>query len=668
MRKFLTGLLLVLTLLPLSALAQGSSDYQPGSSIGNTPGTSSMNAEDRKVYNYIQDVRLTVQQLTKRQEYKKAHEYFSRMNAMLDNSKMTSRVRNELISSIHRNELVGIYMAQGDYKGAENAIYTAIKYNDSPEDKAILEKIKSAQQAANNGSGNPSGVENPIGMPNPIPNPNLYDRRAINYIQDVRKTVQNLTRERKFKEAQKHFSKMKSVLNNNKMSDFYRNRLTASIHRNELANIYSRQAEYQQAANAIRTAIKHDKNVKDMEKLLKTQEKVGLQRELFKMRKQHQKDMLKLQEQKSAYLNAKLAVLRQYNTGKPITDVDLKNIQKELKAINVKLNAVNKNIQATQSRYQKSFQRIWQQGVVLTEKQREEVYKLAAPRQKLQRANYQKAKEIAKKLSEISQNTEITWEGLKENFQNLMTLQDKMYSLRKDLHGISQNLPLTEEQYAAAKKLRAELEKLMQEAEKLMQKVEDAFVDTKTFAKLTLKEKLAFVRMFSNVWQQDKEFNSMKPSLDDIYSKIFDSPIIIGPMPTPEPGPVPPTPGYEVISGRGFIVKSGSGFLLLFNDKFYAPTNLPARYSIHDLGVKFTGEISRLYRTQNIVSNADGSDDKYASPFPRVDYGIYFTSISAPQLPDQPYENRGGQTATASEVIEENIENQDQPSNLMNAF
>jgi hypothetical protein len=139
-------------------------------------------------------------------------------------------------------------------------------------------------------------------------------------------------------------------------------------------------------------------------------------------------------------------------------------------------------------------------------------------------------------------------------------------------------------------------------------------------------------------------------------------------MPTPEPGPVPPTPGYEVISGRGFIVKSGSGFLLLFNDKFYAPTNLPARYSIHDLGVKFTGEISRLYRTQNIVSNADGSDDKYASPFPRVDFAIEFTSISAPQLPDQPYENRGGQTATASEVIEENIENQDQPSNLMNAF
>jgi hypothetical protein len=160
----------------------------------------------------------------------------------------------------------------------------------------------------------------------------------------------------------------------------------------------------------------------------------------------------------------------------------------------------------------------------------------------------------------------------------------------------------------------------------------------------------------------------MKPSLDDIYSKIFDSPIIIGPMPTPEPGPVPPTPGYEVISGRGFIVRLGTTFVLRFHGRHYMPINLPARYIIDRLEVKFTGEVRPIYRTQNIRSDADGSDDKYASPFPRVDYGIYFTSISAPQLPDQPYENRGGQTATASEVIEENIENQDQPSNLMNAF
>ncbi|MGM0599532.1 MAG: hypothetical protein ACQETH_06900, partial [Candidatus Rifleibacteriota bacterium] len=484
-------------------------------------------------------------------------------------------------------------------------------------------------------------------------------------------TVQKLTREKKFKQAQKHFSKMNAMLDNNKMSDYYRKKLTSSIHRNELAGIYNRQAEYQQAANAIRTAIKYDKNPKDMEKLLKTQEKVGLQRELFKMRKQHQEDMYELQKQKSEYLNAKLAIFRQYDTSKPITDVDLKTIQKELKAINVKLNAVNKNIRATQSRYQKSFQRIWNQGVVLTDKQRNEVYKLSGARKKLQSDNYRKIRNITQKLSEISQNTQITWEGLKDNFKDLMTLQDKMYSMRKDLLGISQQAPLSEEQYAAAKKLRAELEKAMRKAAELMQGVEKAFVDAKTFAKLTFKEKLAFVRMFAKVWKQDKEFNSMKPSLDDIYSKIFDNPIIIIDDPTPLPKPVPeppmpkPEPGRQKIEGRGLIVLKGNTWYLGWfdNERLYHPLNLPARYKINKLEVKFSGYLKYLptssgYQVPEPFDNWRESDNG----------AITFTYISAPQLPDRPHDNRGGQTATASEVIEENIDNQDQPSNLMNAF
>ncbi|MGM0599531.1 MAG: hypothetical protein ACQETH_06895, partial [Candidatus Rifleibacteriota bacterium] len=61
MRKVLAGLLLTLIILPMSGLAQGDSNYQtPGTGVISTPGTSTMNAEDRKVYNYIQDVRQTV--------------------------------------------------------------------------------------------------------------------------------------------------------------------------------------------------------------------------------------------------------------------------------------------------------------------------------------------------------------------------------------------------------------------------------------------------------------------------------------------------------------------------------------------------------------------------------------------------------------------------------
>jgi hypothetical protein len=514
---------------------------------------------------------------------------------------------------------------------------------------------------------------------------NAEDRKVFNYIQDVTLAVRRLIEEHQYNLAQQYCSRMTSMLDKSKMSSNMRNKLTASIHRYELASIYSLQAEYQKAANAIRTAIKFDKNEQDMEKLLKIQEKVGSQRELLNVTKQHQNDLTKLQEQKSAYLNQKLAILRQYNTSKALTDVDLKNIQKELKAITAKLGQVNENIEATQSRYQKSFQRFWNQGVFLTEKQKKEVNKLAEARKKLQADNYRKIRNITKKLSEISQNTQITWEGLKDNFKNLMGLQEEIYSMRKELLAISQNAPLNKKQYSAAKELRVALAKAMREAEEFMQGIEKAFVNAKTFAKLNFKEKLEFVKMFAKVWRQDKEFNSMKPSLEDIYSKIFDNQIISVDDPTPLPKPVPEQPepkpepapkpkpapqpqrdpqpapqadpNRQTIKGRGMVLWYGNAWVISFENRFYEPVNFPALYKVNKLPVDFSG-----YRGFPPMERKFAKERTMVFPY------ITLTYIDSPQLPDSPLNNRGGQTATASEVIEENIDNQDQPSNLMNAF
>ena len=49
-----------------------------------------------------------------------------------------------------------------------------------------------------------------------------------------------------------------------------------------------------------------------------------------------------------------------------------------------------------------------------------------------------------------------------------MALQDKIFSMRKDLLGISQQAPLTSQQYAAAKKLRVALERAMKKAAELI--------------------------------------------------------------------------------------------------------------------------------------------------------------------------------------------------------
>ncbi|HMM61147.1 MAG TPA: hypothetical protein PKC25_13555, partial [Candidatus Rifleibacterium sp.] len=105
--------------------------------------------------------------------------------------------------------------------------------------------------------------------------------------------------------------------------------------------------------------------------------------------------------------------------------------------------------------------------------------------------------------------------------------------------------------------IRDQLEKAIAACEKALDKVEDAFIDQKVFGKLTDKEKAEFVKLFRDVWSRDKEFDSLKPSLEELYEKIFERPIIIDdPKPEPQPIPMPkPEPGKPSLEGEGYIIK-----------------------------------------------------------------------------------------------------------------
>jgi hypothetical protein len=66
--------------------------------------------------------------------------------------------------------------------------------------------------------------------------------------------------------------------------------------------------------------------------------------------------------------------------------------------------------------------------------------------------------------------------------------------------------------------------------------------------------------------------------------------------------------------------------------------------------------------------SSDNDNQKIMIGIPTGKYPkISLTDISAPQLPDEPY-IRDNTMATPTKIIEENIENQDQPANLMNSF
>ncbi|MFZ5951031.1 MAG: hypothetical protein ACOYXC_10020 [Candidatus Rifleibacteriota bacterium] len=497
-------------------------------------------------------------------------------------------------------------------------------------------------------------ISKPIGMPNPI-----YGR-----IKEMRAELQKLTRQRKFDQAEKLVETIKTEMKKLDRKDY--SNMFADLHRNEVVKLHSMQGEYMKAANAVRTAIKYNEIKSDVKLLLNTQEKVGLQKEWFDIRQQHEREITKLLETKQPMLKEKLAILNRLNSKMRLTDEQIKKLQTELKAVNEKLHKINKTIEEVNRKFMVKRDRFSKKDIVLNKEQQKKLQPLVMKRYAVRYENYKLHKAIARHLSDISENSEITWKDLRGNFEQLAKLQEEIWSLRKRLDFLAGKAPLTEEDYAAAKAVRNQLEKLIDKAEDFMGKVEDAFVDAKTFSKLTLQEKLEFVKLFRDVWSRDREFDNLKPSLEDLYKKIFDAPIVID-DPKPEPGPTPKPEPVEQISGEGYIILEGNIWLLRFGDKVFYPVNLPTRYQVNKLEVKFAGEVVTL-----IEPNLKGDDattdkmigEKWWLRYPRIS----FTYVTAPQLPDEPYEREPNQLATPTEVIEENIDNQDKPANLMNSF
>ncbi|PKL42413.1 MAG: hypothetical protein CVV41_14850 [Candidatus Riflebacteria bacterium HGW-Riflebacteria-1] len=495
-----------------------------------------------------------------------------------------------------------------------------------------------------------------------------------------RAEIQKLIKQRFFAKAEKQLSALNKSLKISKIDEKAKKQFMASLERRETVTLFSAQGQYQKAANAVRQAISLNELKGDTERLLKVQEKVGLQKEWFEIRSKHEKELRDLLENKQPLLKEKLAIVKQMDSKRKLSDEELKKLQGALKDVNARLAKVSKVLQETRRVFAVKREKMQKAGVILSAEQQRKLFPLVMKRMMVRFENYNLHKQIVRHLTNISEDSEVSWDGLKKNFAALAKLQEDIWSLRKQLDTYAQKAPLTEADYAAAKEIRTRLERLMAAAEKLMNKVEDAFIDQKVFGKLSAKEKLEFVKLFRDVWSREKEFDSLKPSLEDIYKKIFESPIVIGPDPVdPTPLPEPrPEPGVD-IEGAGFIIQEGNLFLLRFGDKVLWPNNLPARYMINKLEVKFAAQfIMRAMPVDDRTNELPRVDDR-TNELPRVDEPtnelprivkypeISFTYIHAPQLPDEPFA-KPDELATPTKVIEENINNEERPSNLMNAF
>ncbi len=649
--------------------------------------------------------------------------------------------------------------------------------------------------------------------------PPLFDYYAR--IKARRAEIQKLNRSYNFKEAEKQANQLLSEMKQFRMSVKDKNVLSADIMRSELKLAYEKQGEYQKASSAVRQAAALNKQKSDAPALLKLQTKVKQQEQFYSIVKAHETDIVALHKSKQPLLKAKLALIKEYsNSSKKLTSKDLAALQRKLKKINASLKSINAKITSTNQAFSKASDVYRKKyDVVLSAQQNQAFRAVRFERWKTVMANFSLSSQATKAMTELVEKHDVSWDGLKSNFEKLAKIQKRIMDLRNRMAELAKKSPLTKADLKVAASLKNQIESLIKEASGLYEKVEDAFLDQKTFGDLSLKEKLAFIKLFANVWTTNARIENAKPSLNDLYELIVKKAdeesdkeklsadekakafAMLGETPaykittklkngqvttafynangvfigqkvsnqstfmnkpyekwydknqreikTPNEGPIrisnndrmygiladifkafpaykmelyfdgfiktiyyskdgtvighsiqkkgqnqpyyfdrygraiqdipdQPTPKTDV-SGEGVIMNlEGVQWLIRSGRNIYEPINLPARFRVNQLEVKFAGNFL-IYATtkqadtssENIDQSPNGTADSNKRIMIGIPTGNYpkisLTDISAPQLPDEPY-IRDNILATPTKIMEENIENQDQPANLMNSF
>lgn len=466
-----------------------------------------------------------------------------------------------------------------------------------------------------------------------------------------------------FSEAEFLITTLKADIKNSILVEAQKNKLLAEIERNESVKFYSQQGEYKLAANAIIRAMKLQKDPADFDNLKKMFENITSQKELLKIRIATEQQFQKFAETKQTLLNEKLAILKKMNTGKKLADKELKRLQASLKKIDEKLSSLQKEVATAQHAY---VGKILPLGVILSKELENQASSYMKSRFEVEVKNQNLEKEIVKHLTEIGENSEITWNNLREDIIELGDLLNTAFRLRARLEILAKKAnSLTDSELSEVSLLKAQLEKAIQNREDKLNAIETAFINQQVFDKLTGSEiKELFSRM-RGFWVKQRVFDSLEPSVKELYKAfiIEDSPV--------EQPEVPASGTTDItdanIQGTGRIVQHSEGFMLVFRGEMLNPDNLPAKYKTNDLEVAFAANYVHnrkayieKYPEINLVFINAKSDDYIMIPGERVESRIGPDGIIIPGWEVRPIQIRRQDQGQD--------EDKDKPANLMNSF
>jgi len=331
--------------------------------------------------------------------------------------------------------------------------------------------------------------------------------------------IANLERERKFANVE---SQTQQFVNWLKRYDKNYPALDSFIETayNQKASAEANQGKYNEAGNTIRESHAWKPNPANIDKVLKYEQKDLAQREFFNKTLEFQNKRIEIQRSILNLARVKEKLIQNFLKMKDVTKEQLETLQGQLKRLTGKITALRTELNDFFAAFSKDTEKFRKDEIIFNHRQAFAINQKARVAGRLIDAINGAESRVAKGLTEITEKFKFSWPGLEDMLGKMKDLQVKIMDIQKQMLAIMDKKPLTDADKAKLMELKAQLDKLVTDHDKLLRDIETAFMDTKTFSKLSSDQQVKFMEMFKVIRDANNVIDLTNAKIDAFLKEM----------------------------------------------------------------------------------------------------------------------------------------------------
>ena len=280
------------------------------------------------------------------------------------------------------------------------------------------------------------------------------------------------------------------------------------------------QGRYAMSADAVREKDKVRHESGNIDKVMTFEQKHIAQVEYHKMTMAYHTEKAKMQKAILEVAQAKEKLTKELLDKKNVTKDEIKALQEKLRELSAKVDGVRKEMTAAHEKFLKDSEKYREQKLLFNPEQRVALQDKIQEESAIARDVSAAEKQVRENLVKISEQFQVSWNGLEEKLNGVKDIQNKLMKLQEELLALLGKTPISEADKKVILAKQAEMDKLIAEEEKLYADLEKAFMDAKIFDNMNNEQAKKFMELFKVIRDAKDVIAKTDAKIDELIKKM----------------------------------------------------------------------------------------------------------------------------------------------------